>query len=936
MSAGSGNDELMDLFREEAVIHLAAMTDSLVALESAADRRSVLNDLMRAAHSMKGAARIVGLDPLVKLAHAVEDLFVASLRDEFVVDAPAVDVFLEIVDFLTAVSADPEVLRARTGEVPSLLERLEVLRRGEVASPATPAAPVAPQAPMSVPAPAATETALPSSLADMSLLELFREEAGSQLAALTDGLMALESTAQPRVVLEVLMRSAHSLKGAARIVGIDPLVKLTHVTEDLFVAALADTVAIGPGTIDILLGVVDHITDVASGDEQRVAKRLAELPELLQILTGLRAGGQPPVRSAPVASLPAPTAEAITAAVGRTAIPTTAPAAEVAQAASPAVPGKGGAQKPSAAPSRSVRMTTESLERLTSLAAESVVESERLEMLVDDARDLHDVQRDLQSVLFALREGLEGGGSSAVDAVAVRAGVEAALATFASLQERRAARETALEDYSRRSAMLARKLSRESVASRMMPFESILRGFPRLVRDVCRELGKRCRLEIRGEATLIDREVLEQLDAPLNHMVRNALDHGLEMPDVRAAAGKPAEGRLEIEAFHRAGRLQVIVRDDGRGINPENLRRSIVERGLESQENASVLSAAELYEFLFLPGFSTAKQVTELSGRGVGLDAVRTQIQGAGGSVILRSTPGAGTSFNLELPVTRSVTRALVVLIGGERYALPIANVERALVVESESLESIEGRRYFMHEGTSVALVPATEILDLPDPSHPPGKGLRVLLLMEGERRYGLVVDSFEGERSFVVRRLDQRFGEVPDVAAISTDERGGVVLILDVAELVRSMDALITGGRLLRVAGASAEATVRRKRILVVDDSLTVRQAEKQMLENQGYTVDVAVDGVEGWSAVRLTRYDLVVSDVDMPRMNGIELVKRIRADQRLQGLPVVIVSYKDREEDRIRGLEAGATHYLAKAGFQDSTLVTVVRDLIGEAVEA
>lgn len=723
------------------------------------------------------------------------------------------------------------------------------------------------------------------------------------------------------------MRSAHSLKGAARIVGIDPLVKLTHVTEDLFVAALAGTVTIGPGTIDVLLGVVDHITDVASGDEERVAKRLGELPSLLETLTGLRAGREPPTRSTPPVAAPAaPAAPAAT--------PAAAPAT-AAVAATPVAPGKDGAKKSTAGLNRSVRMTTESLERLTSLAAESVVEAERLEMLVDDARDLHDAQRDLQSVLYALREGMVNGGSGAIDLVAARAGVEAALATFANLQERRTVRETSLEDYSRRSAMLARKLSRESVASRMMPFESSLRGFPRLVRDVCRELGKRCRLEIRGESTLIDREVLEQLDAPLNHLVRNALDHGMEMPDVREAAGKPAEGRLEIEAFHRAGRLQVIVRDDGRGINPENLRRSIVERGLESQENASRLSATELYEFLFLPGFSTAKQVTELSGRGVGLDAVRTQVQGAGGSVIVRSTLGAGTSFNLELPVTRSVTRALVVLIAGERYALPIANVERALLVESDSIESIEGRRYFMHEGASVALVSATEILDLPDSQRPSDAALRVLLLMEGERRYGFVVDSFEGERSFVVRRLDPRFGEVPDVAAISTDERGGVVLILDVAELVRSMDALITGGRLLRVSGIQSEVAVRRKRILVVDDSLTVRQAEKQMLENQGYSVDVAVDGVEGWSAVRLTPYDLVVSDVDMPRMNGIELIRRIRADQRLQALPVVIVSYKDREEDRIRGLEAGATHYLAKSGFQDSTLITVVRDLIGEATE-
>jgi two-component system sensor histidine kinase and response regulator WspE len=938
MSGGDDNAWMMELFREEAGTQLAALQDGLMALETTDNRRTVLEDIMRAAHSMKGAARIAGLTPLVKLTHAIEDIFVAAIAGTCEIDADGIDVLLAMVDFLNDVTAEPERLPAREPELPGMLERLDALRHGrKTLPPAAAAAPspeaAAPAAP--TPPPQAPPDAAPApvrEIADLSLLELFREEADGQLAALTDGLMALESSSEPRVVLETLMRAAHSLKGAARIIGLDHLVKLTHATEDLFVAALAGSVNIGSGAIDTLLDIIDHITDVASGDPVRSAARTDALPATLERLAELRAG-RVPVPA--VAVEPPRVVEGQAAESGVDPPVSQAPAAETpvmtAPAAASARDQSAAAPKPAAA-SKAIRMTAEALERITGLAAESVVEAERLELLMDDAKKIGRIHRDLQTALAGLREELRAtpGGQNAGEAA--RKWLAEATTVFEALQARQASIDEALEDYARRTATIARRLSRESLASRMLPFSSILRGYPRLVRDISRDLGKRCRLEVRGEKTHIDREILEQLDAPLNHIVRNALDHGMEMPDARVAQGKPAEGRLEIEAFHRAGRLQVVIRDDGRGIDAERLRQKVVERGLESAANAERLSVAELYEFLFLPGFSTAATVTELSGRGVGLDAVRTMVQEAGGSVSVNSTLGSGTTFNLELPVTRSVTRALVSRVGGERYALPIAGIERALAVERSAFATIEGRPYFLHEGNHIALVPAAEILELPTTTRFSEMSY-VVLLRDGERRYGLVVDGFDGERSFVVRQLDARLGDVTDVAAVSIDEQGGVVLILDVAELVRSMDALITGGRLLRVDRLDDASRTKRKRVLVVDDSLTVRQAERQMLENQGYAVDVAIDGMEGWSAVRIGAYDLVVSDVDMPRMNGIELVKRIRADARLRELPVVIVSYKDREEDRLRGLEAGASHYLAKGGFQDASLINVVRDLIGAA---
>ena len=750
---------------------------------------------------------------------------------------------------------------------------------------------------------------------DLSMFELFAEEATAQIATLAEGLVALESAADKTPVLDELMRAAHSLKGGARILGLEALVKLAHALEDIFVAALRDKLALGGAAVDALLGATDLISAGLAEGEAGMAGLDALAAPTLSVLATLRAGAlvdaaaSTPAavdRAEPVAPAPASPA------------PIAPPPAEA-----PAAPGR--------AAEKSIRMTADAVGRLTSLAAEAVVEATRLESLLDDFSSLRERQGELYKTLTELNALLERGAGPA----ALHAGLAGAFASLAQSNALLAERHARLEQYARRSSSLAQRLSRETLASRMLPFASILRGYPRLVRDLTRELGKNGRLDLRGESTQIDREVLDRLDAPLGHLLRNALDHGLESPAERTACGKPAEGRLLLEAYHRAGKLRVVLSDDGRGIDPERLRAAVVARGLEPAERAAALSASELYEFLFLPGFSTATALTEISGRGVGLDAVRAMVQDAHGTVRIRSTPGSGTSFDIELPVTRSVVRVLRVSIADEAYAIPIAGIERVLSVDAGALRTIEGRPYFGFEGVDIALVPACEVLALAPPDWQPGV-LRVVVIRDGERTYGLVVDAFAGECDLVVRPIDPRLGELRDVAALATDEAGGVVLILDVEELVRNVDGLIGGGRLQRLPGGEVDAAATaRKRILVVDDSLTVRQAARQLLENQGYAVDVAVDGLEAWSALRLHPYELVVTDVDMPRLNGIELVRKIRGEKRFIELPVVVVSYKDRGEDRQRGLEAGANYYLSKGGFRDTALLEAVLDLIGPARE-
>lgn len=466
----------------------------------------------------------------------------------------------------------------------------------------------------------------------------------------------------------------------------------------------------------------------------------------------------------------------------------------------------------------------------------------------------------------------------------------------------------------------------------MRPFADGIQGFPRMVRDMARQLNKKINFEVVGQTTGVDREILEKLEAPLTHLLRNALDHGLETPAERQAAGKKPEGSLTLEARHQAGQLHVTVGDDGRGIDLERIRRKVIARGLSTSEVAGRLTEVELLDFLFLPGFSTSEKVTELSGRGVGLDVVRNLTQEVGGFVRVENHPGAGIKFHLQLPITLSVVRTLLVEIAGDTYAIPLTRVDRLVIAQPGEIQTLEGRRYLTTNQRHIGLVDAREVLELSGEASRP---VAWPIVIVGDRTsvYGLIVDRFIGESKLVVRTLDARLGKVQDISAVSLLADGTPVMIIDTEDLVRSIENLLSGGRLKQILATDKTATTRvPKRILVADDSITVREMERKLLENRGYIVDVTVDGMDAWNTVRSGRYDLVVSDVDMPRMNGIELVRHIKQDLRLKALPVIIVSYKDRKEDRLSGLEAGATHYLTKSSFHDETFLKTVADVIGD----
>ncbi len=891
MNGGTGGDHLMfDLFRQEAKQHGRVLVEGLGSADGVCDWHALLH----AAQSVRSAAALVGFSPVADMCAAVEEALSAAAEGRGL-EETAHGTLSEAAGLLVDLSdLEVEEMRGQVEAGASVFARIT----GHISTRVKEADPEA-EAPVPEETRHASVTSSPpADLADASMLDLFRMEAETQARILESGLVELERDASPEK-LEVLMRAAHSVKGAARIVGLDPAVTLAHAMEDVLEQARTGEQTLSSAAIDRLLSGNDVFQGLA-------AAHTGDIPDALR----RQAGGIESLARRMRAALDGESDE------------------EPEVACPGRVPGGEPRETPQERTSDGfIRVSTESLNRLMGLAGECLVEARSLEAFVNELLSIKTAQAETAAKLDAARRLLVGRGTDD----RVRGTLSEAGDSLRKAASRTLSHMEGVDAFSRRLEQITDRLYNEVIASHMRPFSDGLHGFPRMIRDVSRRLGKKVDLRVVGASTPVDRDILEKLEAPLTHLLRNAVDHGLEPPEEREAAGKAPTATLILEARHRSGLLTIDVRDDGRGVDSEAIRSKIVERGMASGDMARTMSVSELMGFLFLPGFSTAKAVTEISGRGVGLDVVHAMVQEVGGQVRADSNPGRGTVFHLQLPLTRSVVRTLLVGVGGEPLGIPLNRVERIARVAVGDLHLSQDHSYAVIDGANVGLVHARQVLGL-EATPPGGDLLSVVLISDTGRRYGLVVDRFLGERDLVVKVLDPRLGKVAGVSAGAVLEDGSPVLIADLDDLLRVMERLVERGGLERVPSARSE-TGTAKRVLVVDDSLTVREVERRLLESRGFEVVVAVDGMDGWNTLRASHFDLVITDVDMPRLDGIGLTERIKADEALSSTPVMIVSYKDREEDRLRGLEAGADYYLNKSSFHDERLVAAVADLVGES---
>ncbi|MFZ1990135.1 MAG: response regulator, partial [Alphaproteobacteria bacterium] len=466
---------------------------------------------------------------------------------------------------------------------------------------------------------------------------------------------------------------------------------------------------------------------------------------------------------------------------------------------------------------------------------------------------------------------------------------------------------------------------------KMLPVSTILEGFPRMVRDIAFQQGKEVNLVITGEETKLDKKVLEGVKASLIHILRNCIDHGIEEPEARAALGKSRDGTIKVSALHEADNVVITVEDDGKGLDIAQIKETALRKRLVSSSELEGMTEKEALNLVFMNGYSTSPVVTDVSGRGIGLDIVRRDITDLKGRVILDTQKGRGTKFMLILPLTIAIIQVLLVKTQEMLFALPMFTVTECLKVTMDDVSTLEGRMALQLRDRIVPLVRLNEVLGLPPAKEDEEKAKKEVLAVMAtsfDRRVGFIVDEIMGQDEVFIKGLGKYLGKVKNVSGAMVMPNGEVVVVLDTADLIAHSALSLPSG-----AGKGLAPKMERKerRILVVEDAFSTRELEKSILETHGYLVDTAVDGLDALDRMIGARYDLIVSDIEMPRMDGFELCRTLKKKEEYKDIPVVMVTALQKEEDKRRGMEVGAAAYLVKTSFEQTNLLETIERLVG-----
>ena len=742
------------------------------------------------------------------------------------------------------------------------------------------------------------------------LLATFTVETKEHLAALSAGLIELEKGPegeQRQKLLEAVFREAHSLKGAARSVNMAGIESLSHALEGVFAAFKEGTYAPSAPLFDLLHRTVDEIDQqlVATG-AGRDAIGMGRVRELVASL-GKGVKETPPTPPAP-------------------------PEAEHHELPLPAKQSGG----------ETVRIAAAKLDSLFHQAEEMVTAKQSLLQRAAELREIGAAiaswEKEWKKTRPTLRRlrtvQLAPAGGAFADADTAHLGK---LLTFSdwshavvkSLEHQVHALEKALaQDRHALNGMVGNLLD-DVKEVLMLPCATVLEVLPKMVRELARDRGKVAELVITGETVELDKRILEEMKDPLIHLVRNCIDHGIERPAERRRLNKPERGRISVAvSFRDSNRVEILVTDDGAGIDTARVAETAVRQGIVPPEAPHLQERERLLEMVFASGFSTSPLITDLSGRGLGLAIVREKVEKLGGTVAVTTEPARGTTFRMVLPLTLSTYRGMLVGAGGETFIVPAAAVERVARLPRSSLKTVENRETVDVGGTPLSFVWLADLVQIPRAQNGDEAEITLFVIGSGGTQIAFGVDAILAEQEILVKGLGPQLTRVRNVAGATVLGNGRVAAILHPGDLVKS--AVKGAGVPSGMASSVERGEVPRKSVLIAEDSITARTLLKNILEAAGYRTSTAMDGVDALTQLRTERVDLVVSDVDMPRMNGFELAAKIRSSREFADLPLVLVTSLDSREDRERGVEVGANAYIVKSSFDQSNLLDVVKRLI------
>ncbi|MBF4509854.1 MAG: hybrid sensor histidine kinase/response regulator [Aeromicrobium sp.] len=771
----------------------------------------------------------------------------------------------------------------------------------------------------------------------------FQEEATDLLQRLNEGIINLEADPADRPLIDQWLRDAHTLKGSSRMVGLMEISDIAHRMEDVMVKVRDGEMTYTPEMSDLFFEALDTVVFLSENAGKPAADE-HDLDDLMSRMVELATSGVAAPGSAPAAAAPAP-AKADAAAADPADQGDAAdeeqdaedldveeedgPAHEAASAGD----GPVRAQREETLKAKTqatVRIRTSQVDRLLNLVSEVVISQIKDQQRVRDLRavatlgtEVHSMWGRLKSMLGLLPPEEQG---AFVDDVRLLDEL------FAEQRKMLNGIVKEYADDSSRTSTVVADLQEHAMELRMLPVSTVFSTFPRAMRDLARQYKKDVDLIIEGGDTELDKKVLEEINDPLVHIMRNAVDHGIEPAADRVAAGKPAKGTIRLSARQEGDHIVIEIADDGAGIDPDKVRAAAVRKGYITESEAKSLSDREARYLIFEKGFSTAAIITELSGRGVGMDVVREfVVERLKGSLDVTSELGQGSRFRLTIPLTLAIIRALLLRVSGQTFALPTSSIEETLRVEPGEVIKVEGREVIRRQKRTIPLVQLRDILGL-DAVAVPGTGEKIPIATLGfsGHRLGLVVDEFVGEQQIVIKTLGSHLRRVDNTAGVTILGAGEVVPILNVPDLMAN-GRQMTGMRSRR-SGVVKEKEAGPRRVLICEDSFTTRELERSIFEAAGYAVETATDGAQGLAKLREgLNPDAVVTDVQMPNMTGFELTRAVKSDDLLKDIPVIIVTSLERDEEKAEGIEAGADAYITKSVFNQDTLLDTVERLIG-----
>lgn len=924
------NDELLQIFKAEAREYLISLNDNLLQLELSEgdNRQNLLKEMNRTAHSMRGAARAVDFSKIEVVSQYLEEIFNRAMSGTLIITPGMGDTLYDGLDVVqhrlngntlnTAIEDEilsnlegilsgertPDennLLKTDSAEIQIITDEISVIGETEKTY----------LAPQQISAHVSDE-----------LLKIFYTEVEDYLKVLNQSLINVEmTTGEERTrLLNEMNRIAHSMKGAAHGVGNTVIETISHYAEEFFQKTLEGELAITPNIADVLYDGFDIIKETVSGREVDSDIFTAVIQQLSQI-TGQRirkndvplqgTATVPPAEETPEMEIPL---ALVTSSIETMASPTLQVRAS----------------------EETIRVSVSKLNTIMADTSELLISKlqgenrrGRLNTLYLEHLKWQREWRNVRSVYSSLVRNLQDNQeniSPEMEELLHFLEINESYLTHSN-RELAHLNQLMLQD-NMQLTTLANQLQDNTSDLRMMPFETVIGGFQRIARDIARAVGKKLHLEFNGVSVELDKSVLDALKDPMMHLLRNAIDHGLETSEERLKIGKPPIGHVSISVEQRGSEIIITVKDDGRGFNVSQIRQKAIERHIITEEEAYHLSDKDIQLLVFHPGFTTSQEVTAVSGRGLGMDIVRNRVESLRGDIRIDSFPHQGATVTLIVPVSLTRLRAVIFRCGDERYAIAANRIERMETISTDAIYSAEDHELFNLNGRPTQLVSLGRLLDVPNIDKR-DTTVNIITLSTTERAIAFEIDAFSNEVEIVLKPLGRELINTEFVAGATLLGSGEAIVVLDASQLVRYVNSYT--GNLKKVANTHAQNPQNKVPcILIVDDSITTRTLEKNILDAAGFDVHVAIDGSEAWHKIPELQPDIVVSDIEMPKMNGLELTKQMKGSSQTKHIPIILLTSLGRPEQREAGLNAGANAYLVKSQFDQGELIETIQQLI------